>query len=123
MRRTILLSAAALLLAGRAFAATLDTAPISATFGHERYLICLVQNTSPQPKTVTMSVLNFSGSPVVGPLKYTVEAGQSQSIAANPVPGAASCRFVVAGSANSVHASASYYDPDTNRSEIALPAE
>jgi hypothetical protein len=122
MRSPILFTIAALLLAGRAAAATLETAPIVASFTGN-YLLCYAQNVSAQPQHVDMSILDFDGDVVSGPDSYTIAPGETQSIAANLIPGAASYRFAVAGSAHSIRASASYYDPNAFRTTIAVPAE
>jgi hypothetical protein len=112
----------ALLYAAPAASAVLYSAPVVSGFAGN-HLICLVHNLSPVARQVTFEHVDLAGNVVLSPGTYTVPPGETQTVSANPVPSAASCRITVAGSAKTVRASAAYYDPGESRVTVVLPVE
>lgn len=119
--RRFLTSLAALLLAAPAFGATLESAPALGAFS-DAQLNCFIRNMSTTTRTVRVEVLNYAGD-IVNVTHMTVLPGQMQYVVTNEdsFPLAASCRFVVSGSAKYFRAATQYMGGDGI--EMVLPAE
>lgn len=118
--RRLMTSLAALLLAAPAFGATLESAPALGAFS-DAQLNCLIRNLSTTTRTVKVEVLNYAGA-VVNTTIQEVLPGQMRFVVTNEasMPFAASCRFVVPGSAKYYRAATQYVDGGV---EMVLPAE
>lgn len=124
MKRMLISAMAFVALAAPASGAVLHSAPASSGFTDD-YLICQLRNLSSKPVQAAFDFLDFSGSVVggTGGSDYTVPPGEMQTVTANPIPAAASCRITVSTSARNVRGSAAYLDPAANQVRIVLPAE
>jgi hypothetical protein len=120
MRRSMM-TLAALLLAAPAFGATLDSAPALGAFS-DAQLNCLIRNVSTTTRMVKVQVLNYAGT-VIYSTNQEVLPGQMRFVTTNEdsMPLAASCRFVVSGSAKYYRASTMYSGDDGI--EMVIPAE
>jgi hypothetical protein len=112
---------AAILIAGPAFGATLNSAPALGIFG-SALLNCLIRNVSTGTRTVRIEVLDYAGNVLIDSNDETILPGQMRFLISNPdsVPDGASCRFVVSGSPKHFRASTIYFD---SGNEMVLPAE
>ncbi len=119
MRRSMTILAA-LLLAAPAFGATLDSAPALGAFS-DAQLTCLIRNISTATRTVRFEVLNYAGD-IVSATTEEILPGQMRFLVTNEdnSPLAASCRFVVSGSAKYFRASTQYVGDGV---EMVVPAE
>jgi hypothetical protein len=113
------LAVAGLALTAPAQAAVVRTAPASAAYAGA-VLLCEDVIAKSSMVTITIEARDYNGNLIdsIGP--YPDSGGGASSWA--PDPGAAYCKFIIAGSSKSIRAQAVYVDPATGHRMVAIPA-
>lgn len=101
------------------------TPPALGVFAHSG-ITCAIQKVSTSARAVTLQMLDYAGTVLAG-YDASVPGGENESISTSPDPAdpyfAASCRWIVSGSAKHFRASAQYWDLTTGIVTVAVPGE